>query len=98
MVMQSMPGKSEGPHKDEIGERVLNIGVMLSHHRHVQAGRRTSPRCGFCSKGLEGVSSLPEIQAKQQDNSVDESGRDHPEGTAPPAPTGRWYWEADELL
>lgn len=67
--------------------RVLDSRAVLSHYAHVQAGRRSSVGCGWCQKGMAGISSEAEIEVPT-DSVVPDSGTDKKEDAALPPPRG----------
>lgn len=69
-------GSRESRLKEPDSLRVLNSRAYLSHHRHVQNGRRREEKCSFCSEGVDGVVTdfTEEVAAAQlaEDNRSDE--------------------------
>ncbi len=89
-----MQRQSETSSTNADGERMLDPRAMLLHNRHVQAGRtRDKARCGFCSKGLDGVAPIIEIPDQEPEHSLVEGDRGDEERPASSAPTSREYWE-----
>ena len=86
--------QSEGDRgsKAEDGERRFDGRVFLSHYAHVQNGRRTLKRCGFCTGGLDEVAPRSKTAAVVEvDPVVPDSGGDK-EGATAPARPGQWDW------
>ncbi len=75
-----MPGQSESVIQGPNPLRVLDSRAYLSHHAHVQNGRRRQAGCGFCEKGLDAVVKI--IEAPVEEPKLDESDRSDPDGAA----------------
>lgn len=86
-----MQGQSEGTGQDAYGSRMLSPRVFLSHNNHVQAGERRSTRCGFCTKGLDGVA--PQVEENKPEPDLVEDNRGDEEEAATPTSDSGWYRE-----
>lgn len=88
-----MQPKIENDGYGQDGERYLIARPLLSHYRHVKAGRKHLAKCNVCSQGMDAITApvadlLPEPELVP-DSGVDESG-------TTPSPSDRW-WNGDAV-
>lgn len=74
-----MPKETKPARSNENDIRVFDGRAFLFHHRHLQSRpAELDSRCGFCSKGLEGVVITHEVNLPEpsvvQDNGTDTDG------------------------
>lgn len=91
-----MQEQSKGRGDGSDGERLFDVRAILFHNRHFAVLAKRDPKCGFCSKGLEGVSYTPKQEIPAP--SVDEDSRTDNQPDAPLSSTGRWYRETPARL
>ena len=72
------------------GDRVLNLGTVRIHNRHLQSGLATRGTCPVCTGGLESV--LEEIAPKPvaEPEVVESDGGDQADDAPPPF--DRWAY------
>lgn len=89
-----MPRKSPGDVQDASPIRVFNTRALLSHNAHTKSRPgRQDDGCGFCRKGLDGVSKEP--QREEPEPELDESDRDDEEGSTAP-PLDDWWNRSED--
>ncbi len=90
MEVQGVPGSPQGDGTPPDRERILNGRTILFHYAHVKGGRRRSQGCPFCTRGLDGATTIR--QSDEPGNGVVQSDRTDEEGNASYSYDRDWPW------
>ena len=75
----------------ESGDRMLSLGSVRIHNRHVSGGRKSGSGCRICEGGLEGaLAPVTPVPAKEDEVAKGDGGDKKDDPTPPSDPWAAW--------